>query len=368
MNIVDPSEFGTLRPLNVVDYLRTHGWAPLPSPRADVAVLRFGLNGRDVTTRVPLDETFGDYALRMAELADLLSKLEDRPVAQVVNDLATPPGDLVRFRIASEETESGSLGITQSLELRHALKNLLLAAAHSAITPASNFPRLSQQKAVALLEQCRERQSERGSYVASLFVPVLPPVGQLDIDEEFGRKTTRLMFSALSVAARSAVMPETLMQSQQEGVSSNFLEALAELEPPGPRGTIEVSFNWLRGAPGPDFTRPLRFTHESFRNYRQVAKALREQSPISNTELVGYVIHVEKKSPTAERGRFTIASFVEGHGDSRVQVPVDSAQHKAAAEAHAYGRKVRLVGTLVKTGRSLELREHSGVEVLDDAD
>lgn len=363
MNFVEISEFEALRALNVVDYLRTHGWSALASARGDVAVMKIATERGDVTTRVPLDETFGDYGRRMAELADLISRIESRPVSQVVNDLSTPPGDLVRFRLASEDTEAGSVGLSQSVQLRKALKNLLLSSAHAAVAPAAYFARLSQQRAVALLAECRERQSERGSYVASVFVPVLPPVGQLSIDEEFGRKTTRLLFSALSVAERAAVDPETLMHSQEAGVSSNFLEALADLEPSGARGAVEVSVNWLREAPKPEFTRTLRFSQGSFRHYRHVAKALREASPVTNTEITGYVIHVEKW-PGAERGRVTVSSFVEGYGESRVQVHVDQVQHQAAGKAHLDGHKVRLVGTLVKNGRSLELKEHSGVEVL----
>jgi hypothetical protein len=363
VNLVETTEFEVLRPLNVVDYLRTHGWTTVSST-TDVAVLKLVTERGEVLTRVPLDESFGDYGRRMAELADMLSRLESRPVAQVVNDLGTPPGDLVRFRLASEETESGSLGLTQSLQLRRAIKNLLLSSAHAAIAPASSFARLTQQKALALFDACRERQSERGSYVTSLFVPVQPPVGQpSSLDDEFGRKTTRLLFRSLSVAERGAVDPDSLMRAQSDGVSSNFLEALSDLEPPGPRGALEVSVNWLGHSPAPDFTRTIRFSQASFRHYRQVARALREASPVPNSEIKGYVIHVEKW-PGAEHGRVTVAATLEGYGECRVHVPVDQAQHQLAGQAHVDGRKVRLVGSLVKSGRTLELRQHSGVEVL----
>lgn len=111
----------------------------------------------------------------------------------MVNDLLSPPGDGVRFRIDSVRTEAGTISLQQSLQLRKGLRNILLAAAHSAIAPQPHFARLSQAKAVDLVNACCERQSERGSYVASILVPVLPPVGQLSLDEEFGRRTTKTL-------------------------------------------------------------------------------------------------------------------------------------------------------------------------------
>jgi hypothetical protein len=203
VNAIDLEGLAAIRAPNVVDYLRAHGWLGIESKRGDVARYMKQGPGGDVFATVLLDESFGDYQLRMRELAETLSRVEARPLNEVVNDLLTPPGDLLRFRIDSEATESGTLGINQSIELRKALKNLLLSAAHSAISPASSYPRLSQQRAVALLDQCRERQSERGSYVASLLVPVQPPVGQLSIAEEFGRRTSRVLFEALRTAEGS---------------------------------------------------------------------------------------------------------------------------------------------------------------------
>jgi len=147
---------------------------------------------------------------------------------------------------------------------------------------------LSQGKAVDLVNACCERQSERGSYVASILVPVMPPVGQLSLDEEFGRRTTKTLFTALQRAERAAGNPDLLMGAEGKGVSANLLEALAEIEPEGQRSAIEVSVNWLRGAPDRDFDRVVRLPQGAFRNFRSVAKALREMTPLQNTELEGY--------------------------------------------------------------------------------
>lgn len=365
MNVREIAGLDAIRPLNVVDYLRSHGWVDTGSGDLSVAVYKRATDRGDVSAKVLLDDSFSDFVLRMAEVADTISRVEARPLAAVVNDLLSPPGDGLRFRIDSERTEAGTLSLHQSLQLRKGLRNLLLSAAHSAIAPQPHFARLSQGKAVDLVNACCERQSERGSYVASILVPVLPPVGQLSLDEEFGRRTTKTLFSALQRAERSAGNPDLLMGAVANGVSANLLEALADIEPEGQRSAIEISVNWLRGAPDRDFERPVRLPQGAFRNFRSVAKALREMTPLQNTELEGYIIAVSRGVDDLV-GRATLATIVEELGETKVKVELDSEQYAVAVDAHRDGQRVRIVGTLKKSGRAHVLEQHSGLEVVAD--
>lgn len=365
MNVREIAGLEAIRPMNVVDYLRSHGWVDTGSGDLTVAVYQRVTDRGDVRAKVLLDDSFSDFAVRMAEVADTISRLEARPLIAVVNDLLSPPGDGLRFRIDSERTETGTLRLQQSLQLRKGLRNLLLAAAHSAIAPQPHFARLSQAKAVDLVNACCERQSERGSYVASILVPVLPPVGQLSLDEEFGRRTTKTLFSALQQAERSAGNPDLLMGAVGSGVSANLLDALADIEPEGQRSAIEVSVNWLRGAPNRDFERPVRLPQGAFRSFRSVAKALREMTPLQNTELEGYIIAVSRGVDDTI-GRATLTTIVEELGETKVKVELDAEQYAAAVDAHKDGQRVRIVGTLKKLGRGHVLEQHSGLEVVAD--
>jgi hypothetical protein len=351
--------------MNVVDYLRSHGWVDTDAGDTTVAVFKRVTERGEVQTKVLLDDSFSDFVIRMAEVADTISRVEARPLVAVVNDLLSPPGDCLRFRIESENTEAGTLGLQQSLQLRKGLKNLLLAAAHSVIAPQPHFARLSQGKPMDLVSSCRERQSERGSYVASILVPVLPPVGQLSLDEEFGRRTTKTLLSALQHAERSARNSELLMGAAALGVSANLLDALADIEPVGQRSFLEVSVNWLRGAPQKEFERPVRLPQGAFRHFRSAAKALREASPLANTELEGYIIAVSR-GVADTTGRATLATFVEPLGETKVKVDLDETQYTTAVDAHKEGQRVRIVGTLKKVGRGHVLQQHSGIELIAD--
>ncbi len=365
MNVREIAGLDAIRPMNVVDYLRSHGWVDTMAGDRTVAVYKRATERGVVHTKVLLDDSFSDFVIRMAEVADTIGRVEERSMIAVVNDLLSPPGDSLRFRIDSENTEAGMLGLQQSLQLRKGLKNLLLAAAHSAIAPQPHFARLSQSKAIELVNACRECQSERGSYVASILVPVLPPVGRLSLDEEFSRRTTKTLFSALQQAERSAGNPELLMAASAQGVSANFLDALADIEPDGQRSALEISVNWLRGAPQQEFERPVRLLQQVFRNFRSAAKSLREATPLANTELEGYVIAVSR-GVTDTTGTATLAAFVEPLGETKVKIEFDEPQYMAAVDAHKGGQRVRIVGTLKKVGRGHLLEQHSGLEFIAD--
>jgi len=135
MNAREIAGLDAIRPMNVVDYLRSHGWVDTGTGDLSVAVYQRTTDRGDVRAQVLLDDSFSDFVVRMAEVADTISRVEARPLVAVVNDPLSPPGDGLRFRIDSERTEAGTLSLHQSLQLRKGLRNLLLAAAHSAMTP-----------------------------------------------------------------------------------------------------------------------------------------------------------------------------------------------------------------------------------------
>ncbi|MDY7229404.1 hypothetical protein [Hyalangium rubrum] len=318
-----------------------------------------------------LDPGFSDYTLRMAELIDVLSQSEHRPFMEILNDLLNPPGDRIRFRLFSESTRSGSIPLDDSIRLRQAAKQIFLAAAHSALKPQRHFARLAQAPALELLQECRETQTERGSYVTSLLVPVTPSVGDVELEAPYARRVTQTLMGALGETARSveAGEPGTLLERAGVGISSNFLAALAELRPTGERSFIQIDVNWSRARPAPKVERSMvKFEQGVFGMFDEAARSLRETTPVTGLEVEGFVIRLERpERDTDQPGEVMIATELEGYGSAKVHVRLSAPAYSQAADAHRDGRRVRVLGTLAKTGRRFELREPSGFEILDEA-
>jgi hypothetical protein len=368
MNVSLVPGIDAVRPADVQQYLRYRGWSPQGEPHRDVAEYAHSLGDTTVKVRVLFDPSFSDYALRMAELVDILSRLEGRSFLEVLDDLLMPPGDRIRFRIFSESTRAGTISLDDSIRLRQATRQLFLASAHSALKPQRHFARLSQAPALELLQECRETQTERGSYVASLLVPVTPPVGHLELEGPYARRVTQLLMGALAEAARSmeAGTPEVLLEQARAGVSSNFLSALADMRPSGERSFIEIDMSWSRARPVPRLPRSsVRFEQGVFGLFTEAARALRETTPVMGQEVEGFVVRLERPEKDIEQpGEVVVATQLEGYGSAKVHVRLAVPAYSLAADAHRDGLRVRVLGTLTKTGRRFELREPSGFEVL----
>jgi hypothetical protein len=121
MNVREIAGLDAIRPMNVVDYLRSHGWVDTGSGDLSVAVYQRLTDRGDVEAKVLLDDSFSDFVVRMAEVADTISRVEARPLVAVVNDLLSPPGDGLRFRIDSERTEAGTISLQHIIAVSRGL-------------------------------------------------------------------------------------------------------------------------------------------------------------------------------------------------------------------------------------------------------
>ena len=119
------------------------------------------------------------YERRIAEVFGLLAAAEERSPYALVEDLLRPAGDALAFRVSSEKTRTGSIPLGQSLVLRQAASNLLLASAHSELRALPYFARMSKARARRLLSTVRETVPRQGSFVAGFVVPLAPAVAPM---------------------------------------------------------------------------------------------------------------------------------------------------------------------------------------------
>ena len=370
MNVADLPGVEAIRPPDVQQYLIHNGWRRLGEPKNDVARFERETDRGPLQAEVLLDPSFADYVRRTGELIESLSRLEDRPVLAVLEDLLTPPADVVHLRVASDGVKSGWIPLDDAIRLREAQKQLLLSIAHSVLEPRAHFARLSQSQAVALLAECREGPTTRASYATSILVPVSPAVGQVPLlDDPYPRRVTRLLMSALVETSRivDAADPEALLGGAAGGLSANFLAALAALRPSGERSFVEIGVRWSRARAAPPLPRSkVRLGEGVFLMIEEASRTLRERTPTPGMELEGFVVALVRETNDPGRGgTVTIATQIEGRpGTSKVRMELAAEGYRKATEAHQQGGRVKVLGTLVKEGRGWLLREPSGFDVL----
>lgn len=357
-----------LSPIVLQQFLRSRGWVPTETHAALVTYQREG-----VSLDVPMMPEYADYPRRAAEAITVLARVEGATTRWIVDELLRPDGDVLAVRVASDLSRDGTLPLRESLRLREGARNLLLAAAHSALSPQPYFARLSRATALALVDSVREGQTLRGSFVSRFIVPVDPAVGASADDEApYGRRVVRLLMGALQGVERVRSLGDYdgLLKMEREGVSGNLLSALATMRPPRGAGTLELSVAWSRHRARPEKAPTLvKLTGEALSGLESVAEGMRQRAQTRGFEVIGYVTRLER-APGEPPGVGEVSLVPRRDQDvefPQVAVKLGPQDYECAIAAHRTGQAVRVLGTLGKSGRRWTLADAAGFEVLDEA-
>jgi hypothetical protein len=89
MNIVirDEAIFRNLNPVEIASYLRSTGWQEISAQPNHSSIWRKKFEGEDFELLLPFNRTFGDFALRMAEVVSGLATVERRSQLEILADL-----------------------------------------------------------------------------------------------------------------------------------------------------------------------------------------------------------------------------------------------------------------------------------------
>ena len=372
-----------LRPLDVQNYARGIGWQRVQGIKGDIAVYhRPDLEDDEII--VPQNPNYADYALRMSEAIAVLSKTEHRLPNEIVADLLLPPADVLRFREEGPATQDGGIGLQDGIRLLSGVRKTLLATACDIVQPQRFHPRLSLAEAVQFVDSCRLGQTERGSFTATFICPldVVPGVS-ISMNEQsalmpnpqpepFTRRVTKTLMGALEQVSRfiNADQVERLV-TPQEGdvvVSSNFYQALAEMQPSEPRAGLHVASIWSRAITPPSMALPtsVHLRSEYFPLVTQVAETLRPDYKPHRGLFVGRVeaLNGETNPEGRMQGEIEI-EFLQDEEAIRARVELSSEDYAQACDAHKNSQVVLVSGTMHRGKRLNVIRGYHDFRILN---
>ena len=371
-----------LRPLDVQNYARATGWQRVQGVKGDIAVYH-RVDSEDDEIIVPQNPNYADYALRMAEAVSALSDAERRLPGEIVADLLLPPADVLRFREEGPATQDGGIGLQDGIRLLSSVRKTLLAIACDIVQPQRFHPRLSLAEAVQFVDSCRLGQTERGSFTATFICPleVLPGISatpdyQFALrpelqTEPFTRRVTKTLMGALEQVSRfiNADQAERLV-TPQEGdivVSSNFYQALAEMQPSDTRAGLRVASTWSRALMPPSMALPvsIHLRSEYFPLVAQVAETLRPDYKPHTGLLVGRVEALNGETNTEGRMQGEVEiEFLQDEEAVRARVELSAEDYAQACDAHKNSEIVLISGTLHRGKRLNVIRDYHDFRVV----
>jgi hypothetical protein len=364
VRVTDRKVYESLSPTDLTAYLRASGWQLIGIFRESATVWK----SHDLTVLLPEDTSAADYARRMAEVLEVLSKFEKRSQLEVLKDVATATADVVRLRVSCPGVNDGSIGIEEGLTVVASARELILSAARSAVTPKAYFRSRLPSIADDYMRRVRLGQTEHGSYVVTVVCPGSPELTVRGIskegviDEPFERKVTRTLAVGLHRATTAAIQArrtqdlQPFTESVPDGVSANLCKALADISEIVEEGYVELDFAWSRSRSRPEVpTSRVLVPHDSMPIMREAARVLRETFTDTDFELTGSVVRLDSPKAASGGDVFVLAQVEESW--RRVKVTLRPEDYIKAVTAHEKGLVITCRGELQREGRYLVLKE-----------
>lgn len=307
---------------------------------------------------VPLDEKLDDYADRTAEAVVRLAEFEGRPAREVLDQLLSPPADVLSFQICNPATEAGSIPLEQGEAAIDGVRTGLLAVAHSVEKPQAYYPRLGRDIAKQFLNRCR-MTTGRGSFVLSVACLLDQDPALTGIESEpFTRRVTTLFIDTLAALASASRLSDATPltdSAKSPGVSANLCESLLQLWPSGDRAHVTVSAIWSRTRlpRKRNAVETVRLDQEVFELAEVLAPRLRSQPQPDIGWFFGFVEELRGEAPTHEprpSGEVRLKLHLKDE-EFRVKADLTADEYAIAAQAHLNSQPIGLRGELHRMPR-----------------
>ncbi|MFN0055941.1 MAG: hypothetical protein ACKV0T_27670 [Planctomycetales bacterium] len=356
-----------LSPRDVMGYATVCGWQQF---RTTGRLMIFNRNEPASLDQllVPVDASRPDFAERMRDAVERLVEFEKRPATSIVTDLMNYDADVLRFSVASQRAERGTLPLVQAIDLLAGAKQSLLAAAHSVLAPRKHHPKLSRTEAVQLLEACRMGQTEQRSFVVSIACPMravdVEQAGLIEPKRPFARRATSLLTRALAELDQAIEedRSNSVVNEQDPIVSANLCEALLKMRPTQDDGILEFIPSWAASEPidlDPRVAgRSIIFSSDEFEPIEDIYRQLR---PTEESQTKPWIAFVEELRGTegdagAREGEVVFTIFDDDQL-VRARATLSKEQYQTAYEAHNPTRPLVVRGQLHRGPRVSRLTQ-----------
>ncbi|MCY4331633.1 MAG: hypothetical protein OXC96_03830 [Cyanobacteria bacterium MAG CAR1_bin_15] len=359
--IHDREALKAVSPAALAAYARSAGWQRGETYRVHSHVYA-GPDRPEII--VPRTDHLGDYATVVSRLIGVFAQVADLDELTVYRSLVTGDRDVVRIRVA--DSDDGSLGLNEGVDLVSGARKLIQSAACSLSKTQPVYRAGAIQEAKELLEQVRLGQTDQGSFVITVLTPVVQPLqqelfpglsdeilrGDEDRDAPIQRKMTRRLVEALKAARESterfaAGESDAFSRMVEKGVSANLCEALTCLI--GPFSTLDIGVSWAQTRPSPLSEAPVQFGRTDSPILQEAARWFRHRAPQEGIRLHGF-IQLLKRSETQDDGTIHLTTHVDEQLQA-VRAVLSRSDYDRAVQAHKDKAMVTLKGDLERRGQ-----------------
>ena len=360
--IHDLDSVSAISTLQMAAYLRSRGWVEENDSSVSSTWVYLDENGDSFEVVLPLDRGMRDYGYRVFDLLDTLQIVEARSQLELFNDLVSSSSDVIRLRLSNGSAGDYSIPLEQGVTMVEKARDMMMAAACSAISPREFYPSRKPAAATSYLQKVRLGQTEQGSFVLTVHSPVAPSLEEQGnlfddlVQDPFERQVTKKLAKGLGAiikAAKRGVATGSLKaftESVELGVSANLCDAVTGMQEETGTDFLDIRFSW---SPVRDLREEIEHSITVNRDLLPViaeaSRIFRERSPIDNFELIGVPTNLHRPDG-AVNGIVTVPASVEG-SFRNVQITLEDQEYNLAIQAHGDRKLLQCEGELVREGR-----------------
>lgn len=372
VKVLDRETLAQISSSDVTSWLVVTGWKHERTVSTKFARFTKKVGVEEAEVEVPIRAELRDFALRMAEVLDMLAAVEQRSSLAILHDIRQVQVDTLRLRFAGAPTREGRVTAENGAELFKQTRDLLLAGACSAVEKRAVFAKRKPDQAMRFLQHAMFAPPESGSFVIVVESPVAPLLQpsplEDDVDPPFERRAMRALAVGMHAVQRAAEQAsvrheiEPFVAAIEDGVSANLCEAIVGLLRSLEGCALDTRFTWSRNRPRPESVpEQMVFAPDRAPILEAVAKDFRAREPLLDFELRGPILELASDDP-ALGGVLTIGGAVENRV-VKVRAQVDPTAYGRAIQAHRDKLAISLEGELTREGRSHVLRNPRGFAV-----
>lgn len=243
-----------LKLISIKNYLKERGWViQMQNQLANKITLTS--NGENFEIIIPNSENISDYEFRMEQLIMSLSAIEGRDANQILSDIKNIGFDIMQFHFISNKFDEGTMPLSSFAKAVESIDDIIRFEACSELNPQSQYTN-PYGEAKDLIEHCEIDQTQKGSYIINVRVPLGETyLKTIKREQEYlrflGRKTIERLLSGINEAKTLNLSSDIhFKETYDKKLNKQSCKAIKNLISNLKSAKVQINTKW-------DFSKPL---------------------------------------------------------------------------------------------------------------
>lgn len=316
---------------------------------------------------IPVTNEFSDYYRVMLDSLTTIARFENDTVKGLITKLINPTADILKWRIADEDTSLGIIPFSAMSSNIDYIKDLLSATCLDILSPSTFHKKVATKDVQEQMAKYKFGQTEVGSYILNLVCPLgyyqyqlfEPQINDLPLSRQINLNIINNIHTIQnSILDRNSLLKDMVAEG---ALSVNFLNALLDIYEENRDAEFTISAKWDASVPNPsnDIISCVKLRPRCIDKVAEIAEEYTPTEP-QNIEKTyfGKIINIGGEPEIDDRVdvAVTVATIGDGGKSVRVKAILNYNDFYTTIDnAFQNGLDVKVTGILTSTKRSILL-------------